>query len=104
MLKEITAQEYKETVEGKVTEPYLLVFHALWCGPCRMFKESLSELAEKDNVLVYRVNIDENSELASQFQVRSIPTWFVFKDGKQLVSHNGFLPYEDLKNVVDSIR
>ncbi|WP_429984727.1 thioredoxin family protein [Mycoplasmopsis bovis] len=36
-------------------------------------------LAEKDNVLVYRVNIDENSDLASQFQVRSIPTWFMFK-------------------------
>ncbi len=47
MLKEITTQEYKETVEGKVSEPYLLVFHALWCGPCRMFKESLSELVWK---------------------------------------------------------
>ncbi|MBZ4195215.1 thioredoxin family protein [Mycoplasma tauri] len=104
MIKEISQNEYINDIKNNEKDLYILVFHALWCGPCRMFKESLLDISEKDNVKVYRINVDENSELSSEFQVRSIPKWFIFKDGKEISSHNGYMPYEDLKKIINEIQ
>ncbi|MDD6236111.1 MAG: thioredoxin [Clostridiales bacterium] len=62
----------------------LIDFWAAWCGPCKMLSPVIDQLADEvdDSVKVCKVNVDEQSELASQFQVRSIPTLVVIKDGK----------------------
>lgn len=71
----------KEVLEEK---GYVLVdFYADWCGPCKMTAPIIEELAnEISDVKFVKVNVDENPELASNYQVFSIPTFIIFKDGK----------------------
>ena len=64
-------------------KPVLLDFYADWCGPCRMVGPIVSEIAnERSDVKVGKVNVDEQPELAAQFQVMSIPMLAVIKNGK----------------------
>ena len=62
----------------------LVDFYADWCGPCKMMSPIVNEIAdERTDVTVAKVNVDESSELASRFGVVSIPTFIIFKDGKE---------------------
>lgn len=64
-------------------KPVLLDFYADWCGPCRMVGPIVSEIAnERSDVKVGKINVDEQPELATQFQVMSIPMLAVIKNGK----------------------
>ena len=64
-------------------KPVLLDFYADWCGPCRMVGPIVSEIAnERSDVKVGKINVDEQPELAAQFQVMSIPLLAVIKNGK----------------------
>ena len=76
----------KENFSSEVlnsNKPVLLDFYADWCGPCRMVGPIVSEIAnERNDVKVGKINIDEQPELAAQFQVMSIPMIAVIKNGK----------------------
>ncbi|MBU4689546.1 thioredoxin family protein [Mycoplasma zalophidermidis] len=100
MLYEITEQEYLENIQGKHEKPYILVFHAVWCPPCRNFKFSLEELAKNDGVDVYRVDVDANKQLSQEFAVRNLPTWFVFNKNEVVEHVTGYHTYEELANIV----
>ena len=64
-------------------KPVLLDFFASWCGPCRMVSPILDEIAEeREDIKVCKVNVDEEPELAAKYQVMSIPTLMVIKDGQ----------------------
>ena len=64
-------------------KPVLLDFYADWCGPCRMVGPIVSEIAaERNDVKVGKINVDEQPELAAQFQIMSIPMLAVIKNGK----------------------
>ena len=64
-------------------KPVLLDFYADWCGPCRMVSPIVDEIAqEREDILVAKVNVDEEEELAAKFGVFSIPTLVVMKNGK----------------------
>ena len=73
--------------------PVLLDFYADWCGPCRMVGPIVSEIAnERDDVKVGKINVDEQPELAAQFQVMSIPMLAVIKNGKLVNQVVGYRP------------
>ena len=78
----ITKENFEEQVLHS-DKPVLLDFWASWCGPCRMVSPTIDEIAnERSDIKVGKVNVDEQPELASAFQVMSIPTLVVMKGGK----------------------
>ncbi len=79
----ITTETFQDVLD-KADKPVLIDFWASWCGPCRMLGPVVEELAEKhsDKVIVGKVNVDEEPELAAKFNVMTIPTLIVFKNGQ----------------------
>ena len=88
----INKSNFHEIVMQK-DKTVLIDFFADWCAPCMMLAPFVEEIAEENpDIVVGKVNVDENPELAMQFNVSSIPALFVIKDGKVKDSKIGFAP------------
>ena len=96
----ITSQNFEEEVL-KSEKPVLIDFWATWCGPCMRQGPIVEELAAEGNT-VGKVNVDEEPGLAQQFQVRSIPTLIIFRDGKEAKRLVGLTPKDTLKALLDA--
>ncbi|MDI9510038.1 MAG: thioredoxin [Clostridiales bacterium] len=97
----ITKQNFEqEVLQSK--EPVLLDFWASWCGPCRMVSPTIDEIAkETEGIKVGKINVDEESELAAQFSVMSIPTLMVVKEGKVSATAVGARPKNDILRMLE---
>ena len=104
MTAEITAETFNSLViERSKTIPVLVDFWADWCGPCKMLMPMLANLASEfaDKVDVVKVNTDEEQQLASSFNVRSLPTVKLFKDGQMIDEFMGALPESAIREFIE---
>ena len=88
----------KDSFETNINNPdktVIVDFYADWCGPCKMLAPILDELnAENSDVEIYKVNVDDEPDLARRFGVSSIPTLVSFKDGAEYKRKGGAMPKE----------
>ncbi len=92
------------TFQAEVLEsdrPVLVDFWAPWCGPCRVIAPHLEELnEEQDNLRVVKLNVDDNQQTAAQYEVLSIPTLILFKNGQAAKRVIGALPKKRLEQEI----
>ncbi len=98
---EVTSANFKsEVLESD--KPVLVDFNAAWCGPCRMLKPMLDEVAaERDDVKVVSINIDDEDELAEDFDVSAIPCLVLVKNGKEANRSVGLIPKDEILSFIE---
>ena len=98
MTQQITAAEWQEKVLD-ATEPVLVDFFATWCGPCKMMAPVLEKMAEKfeGRLKVCKVNVDDDSAIAMQYNVMSIPNFIFFKNGENVKNIVGGMSPKDFE-------
>lgn len=97
----LTAANFDEKLEHGVA---LVDFWASWCGPCMMLAPTIDEVAEDfaGRADVYKVNVDDEGELAARFGIMSIPTLIVFRNGEVFDKIVGVVPKENIAEVIES--
>ena len=97
----MTKENFDEVVL-KAEVPVMVDFWAPWCGPCRMVGPIVAQIAEEQDgkVIVGKVNVDEQEELAARFKVMSIPTIMIFKNGELVTTSVGAKSKEGLEELL----
>lgn len=92
--------KFSELIQGDT--PVLIDFYADWCGPCKAMAPVLQQLKKElsDQVKVIKIDTEKNRELSMQFNIRGIPTFMLFRNGKAVWQHSGMISLADLKSVV----
>ncbi len=97
-ITELDSSNFESTISD-ASVPVVVDFWAPWCGPCKAIAPILEELAGElgDSARICKVNVDNNSEIASKYEIRAIPTILVFKNGAVAETVVGLTSKEDLK-------
>ena len=101
-IKNLNAETFENEISGNV--PVLVDFWAEWCAPCKALAPILDEVADElaGKIVVTKVNLDENQDLAMKYSIRSIPTLLLFKNGELLDMQVGLPSKSDLVDWINS--
>ena len=100
---ELNTENFQETIENNTI--VLIDFWASWCGPCQSFGPVFEAASEKNPDMVFaKVNTEDQTELAANFQVRSIPMLAIFKEQVMVFSQPGALPASSLDQLIDQVK
>lgn len=91
---------HKEIKESKF--PVMVDFYADWCGPCKLIAPAIEELSKEymEKVKIFKLNVDNARDIAGEFNISSIPTVIIFKEGKPVDQFVGALPKTNIKNFI----
>lgn len=83
-------------------KPVLVDFFATWCGPCQTLAPILKEVKDSfgERISIIKIDVDKNQQIASQYQVRGVPTMILFQNGKQLWRQSGVISKSDLIKII----
>ncbi len=100
LVKKVSGNDFKESIERGIT---LVDFFAEWCAPCRMLVPILETIAEEmqGKIKLCKVDIDQAQNVTSEYQVTSVPTLILFKDGKEVSRTVGLKDAESLKELIN---
>ncbi|UUC46428.1 thioredoxin [Flavobacterium cerinum] len=93
---------FSEIINRK--EPVLVDFFATWCQPCTAMAPVLKDTKEtlNDSVHIIKIDVDKNQSLAATYQIRSVPTLLLFKDGKPIWRHSGLISKQELITIISA--
>lgn len=96
----------KESYDEVIAKGIVLVdFYASWCGPCKMLAPVLEALAkEKEDINIVKIDVDEQEEIARRFSIMTVPTLYLYKDGKLIADTKGFYTMDMLKKWIESAK
>ena len=99
----LSKQNFQEEVLSSPI-PVLVDFWAVWCGPCKMVAPHISKIAEDNEgkIKVCKVDVDENSDIAQEYGISSIPTILFFKNGNVVSQHIGAAPYSTIQALINN--
>ena len=101
---EFSSEKFEEDVI-KCDKPVLVDFWAEWCGPCKLLTPTIEELANeyKGKVVIGKLNVDEHSDIAATYGIRSIPSLLFFKEGKVEKQIMGAVSKSEISTVLDNL-
>ncbi len=101
-MNEVTSEQWKQQVLNS-DKPVFVDFWAEWCGPCRMISPIVEELSKEyeGKVNFVKVNVDQNRDLASKYNIFSIPTLAIFRNGEVVAQAAGASSIESIRNYID---
>lgn len=101
MIKETTKQTFTQDLAEGIS---VLDFYANWCMPCKMESSELIKLEENNpSISIFKINTDIEMDLAEEFGITALPTLVFMKNGKEMSRHVGFIPHNDLQEIIDNI-